>query len=271
LGLIDGHLERPYSQFCQVKILIMNDPTLPRHHINQPTIPQFAASIGSYVPPSIAQKNETQFSSVLVHEVRNPLSNINLAAEMLQTTMIDDDQKIYLDIIMRGSRRINDIVTDLLTARETDQMQPEKHAIHKLLDEVLATIQDRILLKNIIVRKDYATVDCKILGNKRKLKIALTNIALNAIEAMPSEHGKLKLITKSVSGKCVIIIEDNGVGIDKENMRNIFNPYFTNKPGGLGLGLSTSLEILQSIHAGVEVQSEEGKGSRFILSFGKEL
>ena len=248
----------------------MNAHSFSRHLINQPTIPQFAASIGSYVPPRIEQKNETKFASFLVHEVRNPLSNINLAVEMLQASLIDEDQKIYLDIIMRGSRRINVIVTDLLTAGEAEQMQQEKNAIHQLLDEVLTMTQDKILLKNITVRKDFTTLDCKILVNNRKLKIALTNIIINAIEAMPSEHGKLKLITKSISGKCVIIIEDNGIGINKENLTNIFKPYYTSKPEGMGLGLSTALEILQSIHAGVEVQSVEGKGTRFILSFNKE-
>jgi signal transduction histidine kinase len=71
------------------------------------------------------------------------------------------------------------------------------------------------LLKNITVRKDYSTLDCKILVNKQEIKIALANIIINAIDAMPSENGKLKLITKSINGKCVIEIEDNGIGISK--------------------------------------------------------
>ena len=65
----------------------------------------------------------------------------------------------------------------------------------------------------------------------------------------------------------MIQIEDNGCGISKENLKYIFKPYFTNKPGGLGLGLATTYDILQSNHVGVNVESEEGKGTRFILSF----
>jgi signal transduction histidine kinase len=69
------------------------------------------------------------------------------------------------------------------------------------------------------------------------------------------------------NGKCVIEIEDNGIGISKQNLKNIFKPYFTNKPGGMTLGLSTTLDILHSNHAKVEVHSEEGRGTHFILSF----
>ena len=146
-------------------------------------------------------------------------------------------------------------------------MQAEKHSIHQLLDEVLAMTEDRIMLKNIRVRKDYTTLDCKIWVNKEKIKIALINIIINAIDAMPSKKGKLKLVTKSINGKCIIEIEDNGIGISKQNLKNIFKPYFTNKAGGLGLGLSTTLDILHSNHARVKVHSDEGIGTRFILSF----
>jgi signal transduction histidine kinase len=210
-----------------------------------------------------------QFNAGLAHEVRNPLTNINLAVEMLKSTTMDVEQRMYVDIIMRSSGRVNDLITDLLTYNLADEIQPETHFIHQLLDEVLATTADRIMLKKIMVRKDYSTVDCKILVNKAKVKIALTNIIINAIDAMPLKGGRLKLVTKSINGECVIEIEDNGIGISKENLGKVFTPFFTNKPGGMGLGLSTTLEILESNHAKVDVQSEEGKGTKFILSFNR--
>lgn len=229
-----------------------------------------ASLFRSWIPAnSIAPTQPGQFTAALAHEVRNPLTNINLAVEMLKSTKMDDEQRIYLDIIMRSSGRVNDLVTDLLTSSRTDEVQPENHFIHQLLDEVLVMTKDRIMLKNIMVRKDYSTLDCKILVNKEKMKIALTNIIINAIDAMPSEGGRLKLVTKSVNGRCIIEIDDNGIGISEENLKNIFMPYFTNKPGGMGLGLSTTLDILKSSHARVDVQSVEGKGTRFILSFDR--
>jgi signal transduction histidine kinase len=221
--------------------------------------------------PEIVQKHTGQFASALAHEVRNPLSNINLAVEMLKTTMKTEEQKIFLDIILRGSGRINDLVTDLLASTQAEEQHLERHSVHQLLDEALNMNKDRILMKNILIRKDYTTLDCKILVNKERMKIALTNIIVNAIDAMPLGKGKLKLLTRSMNNMCFMEIQDNGVGISKENLKNIFKPYFTDKPSGLGLGLSTTLDILKANHAGVEVQSEEGRGTNFILSFDRCL
>ena len=113
--------------------------------------------------------------------------------------------------------------------------------------------------------KDETTV------SRPKMKIALTNIIINAVEAMTSGKGELKLVTKIVEGDYIILIEDNGCGISRKNLKNIFKPYFTNKPGGLGLGLATTFNILRANCVGINVESEEGHGSRFILSFDKNL
>jgi signal transduction histidine kinase len=105
--------------------------------------------------------------------------------------------------------------------------------------------------------------------NKQQIKTALVSIIVNAIEAMPAELGKLKLGTRSFNGQCVITIEDNGMGISKEDLPNIFKPFFTNKLGGMGLGLSTTLDILNANHARVKVKSEIGLGTRFLISFDR--
>jgi signal transduction histidine kinase len=215
------------------------------------------------------EKPRSAFPSALAHEVRNPLTNINLALEMLTSTMLDDDQKLFLDIAKRGSSRINGLITDLLNSSKSGEMPSDKQCIHQLLDEVLAMTQDRIRLKNIAVRKDFTTVDCRVLVNKHQIMIALTNIIINAIDAMPFNTGKLKLVTQCINGQCVITIEDNGIGISQQNLGKIFKPFFTNKPGGMGLGLSTTLELLNANYARVEVKSKIGRGTRFLLSFDR--
>src|SRR5580692_7499845 len=214
-----------------------------------------------------AIEKPNQFSSALAHEVRNPLATINLAVQMLKSPTKVLDQMLYLDIITKASGQINDLITDLLKTWQPGEMQLEKYTMHQLLDEALALAEDRILLKNITVRKDYSTLDCKIFVHQQEIRIALVNIIINAVDAMPPERGKLKLITRSINGKCLIEIEDNGIGISKENLKNLFTPYFTSKAGGMGLGLSTTIDILKANHATVDVQSEEAKGTRFILSF----
>lgn len=217
--------------------------------------------------PKTGVEQPDRFTSALAHEIRNPLSNIRLAVQMLNAMITDDSQKSYLDIILRGSGRISQIVTELLASSEVEETQRKKYSMRQLLDETLAIVEDRITLKNITVSKAYAAKDRRILLNGQKMKIALTNIIINAIEAMPSEKGQLNLVTKSRNGKYVLEIGDNGAGISKENLKAIFKPYFTNKPGGMGLGLSTTLVILQSNHVKLDVKSEEGRGTRFILLF----
>jgi signal transduction histidine kinase len=222
----------------------------------------------SDVIPEINKRTEpVEFTYTLAHEIRNPLSTINLAVEMLKLTNDEHEKKTCLDIIMRNSLRINNLLTDLLTSYQLDEIRLQKYSINQLIDEALVIIGDRLTMKNIKVSKYYSTLDCKILLNKEKIKIALTNIIINAIEAMPLQNGQLKLVTKLVNGKCVVEIEDNGSGISKENMKKIFTPYFTSKPGGMGLGLSSSLDILRANHFHVDVQSKEGSGTRFILLF----
>ncbi len=133
------------------------------------TIPE-STKLRSYSPsaallkfltfPKLLKKKPDQFATALAHEVRNPLSTINLAAEMLQSTIKDEDQRMYLNIIIRGSDRIKDLVTDFLTSSENKETLWEKHSIHQLLDEVLDMNKDRLLLKNIRVEKEYDMKSC---------------------------------------------------------------------------------------------------------------
>ena len=218
-------------------------------------------------PPVIVEKGWVDFAPALAHEVRNPLSNINLAVEMLQSMIQDEEQKQYVDIILRASERINGLVNDLLTNHQYTKVQPEKSSMQQLLNEVIFVTADRLMLKNIRVIKEYMPEDCSIMVDKQKIKIALTNIIINAIDAMEAQDGILKLTVKQVNSKCIIEIEDNGAGISMANLQHIFKPYFTRKPSGMGLGLSTTMETLLANQARVAVQSEEGVGTRFILSF----
>ncbi len=205
--------------------------------------------------------------AALAHEVRNPLTSIDLAIDMLSENIYDSDQQVLVDIIKRASSRINGLITALLTSTAAANTHSGNHSINQLLDKVLTIADDRIRLKNICVTREYSPIGCEIWMDKRQMEIALTNIVINAVEAMAANAGKLKLVTQSVNGFCSIAIEDNGRGIAKENLANIFEPFFTRKLGGMGIGLSTSLEILRANHVRVEVTSEPDRGTRFLLSF----
>jgi signal transduction histidine kinase len=249
----------------------MNNPPIDDDGIRVQNSLSVKSPFNNAVPEINGRKQQVEFTYTLAHEIRNPLATINLAVGILKLTS-DKNKKIEcLDIIASNSLQINDLLTDLLDSYHLDEIKVEKYSINQLIDEVLITTRDRLKLKNVKVSKYYSTLDCKILLNKEKIKIALTNIIINAIEAMPAEKAHLKLVTKLLNGKCVIEIEDNGSGISKENLKKIFTPYFTSKPGGIGLGLSSSLDILSTNHFHVDVQSKERIGTRFILSFDNPI
>ncbi len=230
-------------------------------------ITQSSILSASYLALGRAKNKPAEYISALVHEVRNPLCNINLALEMLDSSGLDEEQREYLNIITRGSRRIKDLVNTLLISDRIANYTAESCTLHQLLEGALAIIQDRILLKKITVCREYEVTEQTVLLDKDKMKVALINILTNAIEAMSSGTGKLRLVIRSTAAQSSIEIHDNGIGISQEHLKMIFKPHFTNKPGGIGLGLSTTLDILRANHARVDVRSEEGSGTCFTLSF----
>lgn len=220
------------------------------------------------IVPAVSKTNHSQLVA-MAHELRNPLTDINLSVAMLEAVLQDRDLKMYLDIIMRSSIKVSDLITEMLKWEQGDKLQEEQYSIHQLLEEVLEMSEDRLSLKNITVSREYSLLDHRMSANKLRMKMAITNIVINAIDAMAPKKGELKLITKSAGGKFIVQLIDNGCGISKENLANIFKPYFTNKPGGLGIGLSTTSEILQSNNVSIHVKSEEGLGTCFVLMFDR--
>jgi signal transduction histidine kinase len=216
-----------------------------------------------------SKKEQAGYFSALVHEVRNPLCNINLASGMLNLSNLDDEQRECLHIIMRGSERINDLINTLLRFDEVEAVKYELYSLQQLLEDVLIAAKDRLSLKQIEVSREYATPAHVISMDIERMKIALINIVNNAIDAMPSKRGKLKVVTSSAGQLSSIEIQDNGIGISKENLKRIFEPYFTKKPGGMGLGLTATLDILRANRASVDVRAEEGVGTCFTLSFDR--
>ncbi len=207
-----------------------------------------------------------RLARALAHEVRNPLTNIHLALDQLQPELLDEDHKLFADIIRRNGQRINTLITELLNSFRQQETSMQTISAHELLDEILVDAADRMNLKKISLVKDYGEeVILKL--DIPKIKIALLNLILNSIEAMQENVGELKISTSQTGKLLSIKIKDNGVGISEENINRLFEPYFTSKPNGMGLGLTATLSILQLHRATVEVESEVGKGSTFTVAF----
>ncbi len=204
---------------------------------------------------------------MLAHEVRNPLNNISLSVEQLTAENVDGDAKIYFDIINRNSRRISDLITELLDSSRPTELILARVPVNAVIHSSVAAALDRIRLKAIKLQANYINESGFIMADADKLKIALLNIIINAVEAMEENKGELIITLSNEEQKHVITITDNGIGINEENMSKLFEPYYTSKPNGMGLGLASTLNILQSHKALVEVKSKPGQGTTFIISF----
>jgi PAS domain S-box-containing protein len=204
----------------------------------------------------------------LAHEVRNPLNNINLSIEQLIQENAAENGSVYMDIISRNSKRINDLITELLLSSSLPPENiREKRSLQTILDESISTIIDRITLKKVNWKVVYPNEPAYIMADPLKLKLAFTNIIVNAIEAMNENKGVLDISITSQNGHHLVSIKDNGTGISKEILPHLFEPYFTFKRNGLGLGLATTLNIIQSHKASIDVQTGIDQGSNFILKF----
>lgn len=205
-----------------------------------------------------------RIARTIAHEVRNPLTNITLAAEQLSENREGKEADLMLEMITRNATRINQLVSDLLNSTRFAQLEFIKMDLNTLIDETIKMAEDRIDLKHIKLLTEYAPEPCTVLVDPEKMKLAFLNIIVNAIEAMQDGSGELVIKTFPENDKIFIEISDNGKGMDEETLQKVFEPYFTAKAGGTGLGLTNSQNIIFN-HKGRIFVSSNGNGSIFTV------
>jgi PAS domain S-box-containing protein len=210
-----------------------------------------------------------KIARTIAHEVRNPLTNLNLALDQLKDEMPQDNPsvKVYSDIIERNANRIEQLIGEMLSSSKPRDLNLELVPVAEVLDETLMLTIDRLNLNRMKLDKHYASDLPRILVDKEKIKIALLNIIINATEAMEAEKGILKIATELKDGFLTISISDNGKGIPPEEIEKLFDPFYTGKQGGMGLGLTSTKNILDSHTASVEVTSVPKQGTTFTIYF----
>lgn len=225
-------------------------------------------------------RREEKFAStgriarMIAHEVRNPLTNIDLALTQINDEIKNESEDIHFlaDIIKRNSLRINQLITQLLNATRVDDLNLEKIGINQLLDEALVLAKDRIDLDGIEVVKNYTSEPCLISVDKEKLKIAFLNILINGIEAMKqAEKATLTLKTWTEDNKVKISMTDSGIGMDETALSKLFEAYYTTKPKGNGLGLTNTQNIILNHKGSIDVESIPGSGTTFTIAFEKAM
>jgi two-component system, NtrC family, sensor histidine kinase HydH len=208
-----------------------------------------------------------QLAAGIAHEIRNPLTSINILIHSLTENLPSENSRWEdLKVIEEEILRINEIVDQFLRFAKPASPLLEKADLIPIFEETLQLLRPQIEKGRISVLKEFeslppATID------KEQMKQVILNLLMNAIQAMP-KAGRLGLSGRvSRDGHWVeLTIQDSGIGIPPEDMDKLFDPFFSTKEGGIGLGLSIAHRIIDQHHGKIEVESNSGKGTRFTLS-----
>lgn len=210
-----------------------------------------------------------KIARTIAHEVRNPLTNLTLALDQLRSEIpvTNESAAIYTGIIERNVSRIEQLMTEMLNSSRPKQLHLRLTQVSELLSDTFKQALDRMQLSSIVLHNTSENDIPRILIDKEKIQIALLNIIINAVEAMEPGKGVLTINTALKDDTVTISIHDNGKGIPQEDLNKLFDPFFTAKKSGMGLGLTSVKNILNSHSANIEVKSEPGVGTTFYIHF----
>jgi signal transduction histidine kinase len=208
-----------------------------------------------------------QLAAGIAHEIRNPLTSINILIHSLTEKLpTENSQWEDLKVIEEEILRINEIVDQFLRFAKPASPLFEKADLIPIFEETFQLARPQIERGKISVRKEFEPLPF-ITVDKEQIKQVILNLLINAIQAMPG-GGELSMSTQfSKNGYWVeLTIQDSGIGIPPEDLDKLFDPFFSTKEGGMGLGLSIAHRIVDQHRGKIEVESNPGKGTRFTIS-----
>ncbi len=210
--------------------------------------------------------------STISHEIKNPLTGIKASAQLLKP-MVNKELTEYIDMIIKESDRLNRIIQDYLNISKKPIFNEIN--LHEIIEIALKLLENQVKEKNIYIQKEYDTSLPIIKGDESKLLQVFINIIKNAIDSIKNDYGFIKLkshpsneyILKDghVMHWAIIDIEDNGVGINRNDLEKIFTPFHTTKKDGVGLGLAISKKIVHDHRGMIKVKSTKDKGTVFSI------
>ncbi len=209
-----------------------------------------------------------QLAGGVGHELRNPLSVITNAIYLLRLVQPDAGPKVqeYLGIIEQETHTAEKIISDLLEFSRTKSVDREPVRVDDLLQMVLQRFSPP---ETITVKTEFSQDALQVFADPRHMQQVFGNLVVNACQAMP-QGGTLTLSTQKIGQEIAVSVQDTGVGISPENMKKLFEPLFTTKAKGIGLGLAVSRKLVEANGGRFEVRSEAGKGSIFTVYLSKE-
>ncbi|MBT2637613.1 PAS domain-containing sensor histidine kinase [Bacillus sp. ISL-39] len=203
-----------------------------------------------------------ELSASVAHEIRNPLTSLKGLVQLLQ--MEDEKHQLYYQIMIDELNRINHIVSELLLLAKPQQIKYTEADLQSILHDVISLLKTEASLHNIQIEFQVLSHPVMIECEPNQLKQLFINIVKNAIEA--SSAGDVVNITlQSADNNITVLVKDQGVGISKELLERIGEPFYSSKEKGTGLGMTVSFKIVQSHNGTIKFKSEPDKGTEVIV------
>jgi two-component system, NtrC family, sensor histidine kinase PilS len=213
-----------------------------------------------------------QLAAGIAHEIRNPLAGISGSLQLLRGTAHSEGSEEYrlMSIALREIDRLNLLITDFLDFVRPDAPADDPVDVDDVIREVTELVQlNKNFRPGVKLVKNLAAGRL-VLGRKDKLKQVFYNLIINGYQALDKvESPVLEISSSFKNGSVVVVIKDNGAGMNENTMKRLFEPFHTTKPQGTGLGLATVHKILENHDARIFVESELGKGTEFAVEFSR--
>jgi signal transduction histidine kinase len=212
-----------------------------------------------------------QFAKGIAHEIRNPLNFLSLSIDHLKEKYIPVEKgkkekfESLITSIKQEIERINKLVGSFLDYGRPLRLSLREVDLNNLIEEVMALVQAKAEKDRVEINRQYEVLPNLSL-DPELVKTCIFNIVLNSFQAMP-DGGRLTVSTKVSDSRVSVIIEDTGSGVSRENLSRVFDPFFSTKNAGLGIGLTLTKRVVEEHGGKVNFQSIEGKGSIATISF----
>jgi len=206
-----------------------------------------------------------QLTAGLAHELRNPLGTIKASAEMLTKQNVQRNPEVRAEMaeyIGSEVNRMNSLITSFLNFARPLQIHPAEADLDTVVDDVLRQQAELAKQRQVRVSVQKPGKECRFSFDADLLAVALTNLLQNAIQASAAGQ-EVEIRIERGAAEVKVWVTDYGTGIPAQHLESIFNPFFTTKPQGVGLGLPIVAKIVDEHQGRIEVRSEVGKGTTF--------
>jgi signal transduction histidine kinase len=216
-----------------------------------------------------------RISASIAHEIRNPLTSVKLNIQkLMQNEHLNEEEKEHLSISQEGIGQIEKFIKELLNFTRVSDLNPERFSVVQIVEESLKMMRNSFQEKKIVLEKTFAADLPSVVVDGDKIRQVFLNILRNAVEAV-EEGGKIGLALSRVKENGVarikVRISDDGCGIPEKDWENIFEPFYTTKPSGFGLGLSNARKIVEQHRGSLRVTKTKGKGTTFEIRIPCEV